>query len=127
MVSLLGMTQGAFEFANKNNIKNITVYQLAENTKKTKYDDKVIRSGYRDIVLNRNGVGICVGDCFIYEDVFDDSRLAQESLKKRIVPKERRLFVLSTNGRYYSNGYYAVVSCPIHMKDDIQKTGKVLD
>ena len=126
MVSLLGMTQGAFEFANKNNIKNITVYQLAENTKKTKYDDKVIRSGYRDIELNRNGVGIYVGDCFIYEDVYDDLRRAKESLGKRSNTENRWKFVISSNGKHYSERYYAIVSCPISMKNDIQNVGKVI-
>jgi hypothetical protein len=126
IVSLYGMTQGAAEFAYKNNIKSITLEQLSEKPDKIVYDDKVVYTGYHDTVLNQSCVGISVGDCFIYEDVFDDSRLAQESLKKRIVPKDRWLFVLSTNGRYYSNGYYAVVSCPILMKNDIQNTGKVL-
>lgn len=124
MVSLLGMTQGAFEFANKNNIKNITVSQLSENAKKKKYDDRVIRSGYRDVVLNRNGIGICVGDCFIYEDVFNDLRLAKESLGKRSNIENRWEFVISSNGKYYSNSYYAIVSCPVSMKSDIQNVCK---
>lgn len=124
MVSLHGMTQGAFEFANKNNIKNITVSQLSENAKKKKYDDKVIRSGYRDVVLNRNGIGICVGDCFIYEDVYNDLRLAKETLGKRSNIENRWEFVISSNGKYYSNGYYAIVSCPISMKSDIQNVCK---
>ena len=126
IVSILGLTQGAFEFALKNNIKSISLNELSVDYKNTCCNLEVKMSGYYDQLLNRYEVGACVGDCFIYGDIFNDFRIARESLENRNLLEDQWAFILSLKNSYYSSDYYVVVRCPLYMKNDILHVRKVI-
>ena len=126
IVSLVGLTQGALEFAYKNNIKSVTVNDLSVDAKKVYYNSEVKKSDYKDTLLNRCVVGAYVGNCFIYGDIFDDIRLAKESLENRKVLDDQWAFILSSKDSYYSSDYYVIVRCPLSMKNDILNIRKVM-
>ena len=124
VVSLYGMTQGAYEFAIRNNIDNITLDELSANANGKKYSTET-RQQFTETPFYSSGfVRVHVGNCYIHADVFDNIAFAKQELgKKNYTDCSDRWFFIISSGKINSKVYYTIASCPINMKQDIQSTG----
>lgn len=126
IVSLLGMTQGAYEFAIRNNIVNITLDELSTNAVGNKYSTET-RQQHIEIPFYASGfVRVHVGECYIHADIFDNILSAKQEFGKKenyIIERPDRWFFIISSGKSNSKVYYTIASCPINMKQDIQNTG----
>ncbi len=124
VVSLYGMTQGAYEFAIRNNIDNITLDELSANANGKKYSTET-RQQFTETPFYSSGfVRVHVSNCYIHADVFDNIAFAKQELgKKNYTDCSDRWFFIISSGKINSKVYYTIASCPINMKQDIQSTG----
>lgn len=126
VVSLYGMTQGAYEFATRNNIVNITLNELSLNVLGNKYSINTKRQ-FEEVPFYTPGiVRVHVGDCYIHGDIFDNIFSARLGLDKNYNYTDRWYFIISPLRNTNSKTYYTIASCPFNMKQDIQKTKLVI-
>ena len=124
VVSICGLTQGAASFASKNNIKSVTINDLSKDTIIQDYKTEIKQYNYFDKNYNKQIAGFYVGDCFIYGDIFDNKVDAERELPNK-VQKDRWGFILSLYETVEHVNYYVIVSCPMSMKEELQKSSKI--
>ncbi len=104
IVSLYGLTEKAMDFACKNNISSITLDDLIKNNIHYFYNSNV-----KEI-----GIGVWVGECFLFADVYNKLNSAQKTITNRFANKGSWLFVLK------NVDYYAICLAPEYMKNELE-------